>query len=128
MPRTRKAAPPGRKHCHLCCRNRLLEAFARDASKSDCLRSCCRACDAKRLKAAYWTKDRKKARKLRQAAAERRELERQHGRQRIAHQEALRAEEEKAKRVAQSQARRELASRRFWEGMGARQGSRGEQT
>lgn len=128
MPRTRTPAPPGQKHCHRCSQDRPVEDFARDASKSDGLRSRCRACDARRLKAAYWTKERKQARKKRQADAERRKLERQHGRHWVAQQEKLKAQEETAKRAARSQARREVSARRFWERLRAqRESSGGEQ-
>lgn len=65
MSRPRRPAPPGQKHCHRCDMTLSVERFARDASKSDGLRVCCRSCDAKRLKASYWTKERRKARRTR---------------------------------------------------------------
>jgi len=127
MPRARTPAPPGQKHCHRCNQDRPEEDFARDASKSDGLRACCRACDALRLKAVYWTRARKQARRKRLAAAQRLKLERQHGRRWVAQQERLQAEEERAKREAEQHARREAAAAGFWVRLRARNGRSGSE-
>ena len=49
MPRAAQPAPAGMKHCHGCGEPHGTSAFAKDASKSDGLKSRCRACDYARV-------------------------------------------------------------------------------
>ncbi len=114
MPRTRPPAPPGQRLCPRCSSLKPLEDFSADASRTDGLRSCCRACDAARQKARYWTKERKAAAKARKAASERRALERKHGRLWLAHQERLAREEQERIAALELQWSRGKAKDRFF--------------
>lgn len=69
MPRQRHPAPIGTKHCHGCGQPHSIDAFANDASKSDGLKSQCRACDYARVNRARRAKQVQDAENARKEAA-----------------------------------------------------------